>query len=329
MRKLFLALTSCIALVAFMGFSATALANHVEGELHDPFCAGTYEPGGFGGGPTGWDYGFSVVDFQIDSPDSYVEDEASRIVGSGHVCGSVIGDGGVGAETLANHADISVPNGVEISDSALVEEGSYAGTAKVNILMQAGEGQIASFVDDVDSVVRAAPKLECQYEIDNQLVADAPDGRPHPEGSMVQCLRGSNPLGYNYTWTTLDDTGQMAFTIGPMHNDELGIDPGLTYLNLTLCDFYGGPRSFDRTCGTEVNGDQWVQKNGRSPDRYAETGCPADRDNGVYSITVTNEGSETTYPADTTPVPWTIASRISPKNNLAQFRCTSPARPGL
>ena len=326
LNKLRVVLASYVALVALMGFSTTAFGNHVEGELHDPLCAGTYEPGGFGGGPTGWDYGFNVFDFQIDSTDSQVEYAVSGTRVSATACGSTIGDGGVGAGTIINHADVQLAPGVEVADTGNVPNNSWAGTATVNVLYLLGSAQEAKYFGNLAARMQTSAKSDCVNQEENELVNHNDDG--HPEGYIVACLKGSNAVGYNYSWITREDDERLTITIGPIHLNAPDIVPGLTYLDLELCGYFGSVNG-DR-CGNATEGSSWQQKNGRSPYWYAETGCPADRNNGVYSITVTNEGSETTYPVDATPVPWTIAGSrggnpLQPKLLIPNKRCASKA----
>ncbi len=71
MRKIYLAVASCIALVAFMGFSATALA------VPDPSCDG--DP---------YNNDAVVHDFAITMTDSNVAGEVSGLSGSGLACGA-------------------------------------------------------------------------------------------------------------------------------------------------------------------------------------------------------------------------------------------------
>ena len=74
MRKFFLALASCIALVAFIGFSATAMAIAIG-----PDCDG--DP---------YNNDFAVHDFTLVTPDSDVEHTVSGAAGEGVACGTEI-----------------------------------------------------------------------------------------------------------------------------------------------------------------------------------------------------------------------------------------------
>ncbi len=170
MRKLYLLVASCVALVAFTGFSASALAEPKA----DPFCVANGNP-------------IEVLDFGIVMGSDQAHDVAS-LAGQGYACGSEIDDGWVGAETLVNHADIGLPPGYAIADTDPDEGGpdlgSWAGMANINFLNHDPEG-FAAFTPDVPALVRTAPKAECQNQIDNEIVGEVPDG------DMISCLKAA------------------------------------------------------------------------------------------------------------------------------------------
>ncbi len=257
LRKTYLAIASCVALVAFMGLSSTAYG------LDDPHCAGI-------GNPT------AIDEFSITTPDSNVEHQVSGVHGSAYACGSNLtlfgGDG-----TLYNHADIGVPPGVEIADSDLVPNGSYAAGASTNVLYRA---VTPFFQGGVPSVVTTAPKPGCQNELDNEIVGSTPGNLP---GSvLVACLYGENPLGNNYNWSVRDADGKLWTTIGPMHGIA-GIEPGLTFVDMNLCGYYG-PVGIEE-CGTS---GQFQQKNGDASEPDCLNG------NGIYTVTATMENGTVT-----------------------------------
>lgn len=288
MRKLYLSVVSCVALVAFMGLSATAYG------LSDPRCTAD-------GNPT------EILDFQITSPESQKAYDNSNIVGSAYACGSNIGWFS-GAGTLYNHADVGVPDSVQIADSDLVPNGSRSASAFVNVLYHDPFGG-AHFDAGVPSDVSTADKAECQNELDNEIVGSTPGNEPGSE--IVTCLYGTNPAGENWSWAVRDADGKLWLTIGPMHG-PFGIEPGLTYVNLDLCAYYGAVGSLE--CGTdnnepvgEIGPDQWQQKNG----------CTGVKSDGTlsqttYTVTATKEnGTET--PVAETSVSWSPGIADAPR----------------
>ena len=235
MRKLYLVVASCVALVAFTGFSASALAE----PIHDPGC-------------DEWGNKVGLFDFEIDSPQNHEAGKVSNLTASAYACGSDIDTFGRGAETLYNHFDIIVPKGVKVADSDSVPVGSYVGSATVNILYHVFGPQ---FDEDVPIVMRTYDKAKCEQERREEI-----DGET-PEGTIVGCVQGRNALGGNWNWTVRnDDTGRLSYTIGPMHDIlGLGIDPGLTHIDVNWCARFGP--TDEAACGS--GRDQWIQKNGK------------------------------------------------------------------
>ncbi len=244
MRKLYLLVGSIVTIVAFTAFSATAFG------LADPRCEEAGNP-------------VAMLDFSIETPESGTAWEVSNLDGSGFACGSDIGPWGQGAGTLMNHADFGVPEGVVITDSDSVPLGSRSAIASVNVLFHFlgapnfGDAQISDVLTD--------DKAKCQNEIDNEIVGSTPGNQPGSE--IVSCTRGSNDLGWNWNWNVRDADGKLSMTIGPMHGFA-NIEPGLTYVNLVLCGYYGAPGTTAPECGTEKNGDQFQQKNGCGIEDY-------------------------------------------------------------
>ena len=241
MRKLYLLVGSIVTIVAFTAFSATAFG------LQDPRC----EEEAGGGDPI-----VEMLDFSIDTPDSGMAWQNSSLVGSAYACGSDIGPLLQGAETLYNHADIGVPDGFQIADSDSVPVGSRTARATVNVLFHALLG--AHFRGGVVTDVLTAPKSECQSEIDDEIVGSTPGNQP---GSvLISCMYASDPkVGHNWNWNVRTADGKQWMTIGPMHGIA-GVSPGLTYVNLELCAYFGDPGTPAPQCGTE--GDQFQQING-------------------------------------------------------------------
>ena len=256
MRKLYLVLASSM-LVAFMGFSANAFA----GEVHDPACVPN---------------DVAMHDFFVDTPGTHVGRESSNIVGFARACGSSLETDFLGITciggypSLYNHADITVPRSAQIADNSTVAVNSYAGTAIVNVMDDLGLLGCLQ-VSNVPSVVTVKPIAECESQRTNRINGNT------PQGPIISCLRGDSAYGYNYSWSTLTN-GVKALTIGPMRNDTLGVNPGLTAVDLDLCDYYGDPGG--QVCGSEGAGDQWQQKNGCDLGTYTATAT-------MYDETVT------------------------------------------
>ncbi len=284
MNKLGVVVVSIVTLVAFTAFSATAFG------LGDPRCEEAGNP-------------IEMLDFSIDT-ESGTAWEVSSLEGSVYACGSDIGPFGQGAETLYNHADIGIPEGVVIADSDSVPLGSRSATATVNVLFHLLGAP--NFGEGIGIDVATARKSECQSEIDNEIVGSTPGDQPGSE--IVSCTKWSNALGQNWSWIVRDVDGKLWMTIGPMQ--ALGsIKPGLTYVNLSLCAYYGPAGSPAPQCGTEENGDQFQQKNGCGiEDAFGRIfGAP------TYTATATMENGTVTPIAEAN-ARWRRITASSPKS---------------
>ncbi len=338
MRKFYLAIASCVALVAFMGFSANAFASH---SVQDPDCSAVGNPQ-------------EMVDFSISTPDSSVANEVSNLVGSAYACGSSLETVWLietclgGDSTLNNHADIGLPPGFTVSDSDSVAQGSYAGSAKINVLYNAF-GTACVFSPDVPVILSTDNKAGCENERAIEIVGAV------PQGDIVACLRGTSPAGVGWQWNVTDADGKSWTTIGPMHTPQ-GIEPGLTYVNLDLCAYIGDTGAWDAlgTCGTEENGDQFQQRNGDPSPAACNNGRDEDGNlvdtqgegdpelvyDGLFTATVTNEAGETTTtdPPASSCVSWyrqPIGGGVVPRDLTCHHKirygggdsCTAPQPP--
>ncbi len=273
MRKLYLAVTSCVALVAFLAFSATAFG------LNDPRCEQAGNP-------------IEILDWNVTTPESSVQHQTSSVFGAAYACGSDIDIGFGGASTLNNHADVGVPEGVRILNSDKVPVGSWAATAFVNILYHDPYGD-PHFDEAVLTSVRTDNKAECQRELDDEIVGATPGNE---EGSvLVTCLKGVTPVGGNWSWAVRDANDKLWLTVGPMHA-PYGIEPGLTMMDMQLCGLYGAVGSTE--CGTTIgpNSVLYQQRNGDaayplfSPnERCLDSGPWTGK--GIYTVTATQEGT--------------------------------------
>lgn len=288
MRKLGLCLFSCMALVAFMGLSAPALADHV----YDPDCEQ-------------YNHEVAIFDFAVTTPDSNFGDEVSGITGSGLVCGSRIHNGWpwehIGAETLYERADVVNPPGVQVHEAPSddLPDDSYAGSANVDILSWAS-GTYPLFVPDQDAAM----------EVDTPGA-----GTDCPTGARA-CYKGVTSglvSGHNWNWVTQNQQGRYTLTIGPFYNDTTGEPAGLTEINsFSLCGYAGAVGG--NSCGDGSDPSKWMQKNGsRSVVSPIGPGSPAcGNGNGIYTVTATNYAGQTT-PAATACVPWVRpATRVLP-----------------
>ena len=234
----------CMAIVASLAFSGQALATH---GVHDVGCdqyGDNHVPG--------------IFDFQIDTPLSQQENAVSNVVGSGYFCGPFLGETpGDGDYTLSNHADISLPPGVEMTDTGTVDDFRYAGNASVNVIRRFADGtpQISY---NVASSVYTYPKAECENQRDNNVVGDT------PQGEIVACLWAFNSIGQAWNWATRDlSSGQLSLTIGPMFINYDQPDQrraGLTHVDLELCAYFGVVAP-DEGCGEEGI-DEPMMRNG-------------------------------------------------------------------
>ncbi len=298
MRKLFLALASCAALVAFMGFSATASANHIVEADCD------LEVGG--DGPYNND--FAVHDFEITFPDSMVEHEVSGLIGRGVMCGSAVdsmlgpdwnfdncGDPGsnppVGVESFLNEVEVTVPPGVIMNAEGFGVPGAYLGDANANA--------ISCTLREVlpNQAVTTTAKVNETNPAD-----DCPD-----DPSVITCMLGNSALGYAYMWHTVtgqDSQGRDLYTltIGPFHS--LVGDAGLTKLNFfTFCAYAGVVGGNE--CGTaDSNPDGWLQINGDAAAPDCNGGAGPE---GIYTARAKNNLGDWTEGLDWCAA-WTAAS---------------------
>ncbi len=278
MRKFYLVIASCVALVAFMGFSANAFA------LTDPDCDG--DP---------YDNTLLVHDFSIEMIDSYVAGEPSGLGGSGLACRTDISFGGGGAETIFDHADISNPDGVKVGHTSVMANTRFVGTARLNVAGYGLFGEAHIFgvgADDLDGPPEGISSILSIDSIAN-CDAETPVGGDVP-GTIIACYKGTNPLGFNYSWI-IENQGRTNLTIGPFH--PLGGVAGMTRIHeFNLCAYVGAPggSTFPDDCGT--SSDPFLQKNGIRRD-------PCYPSAGIYGVTATTRGGEIT-PRVTTRVNW-------------------------
>lgn len=264
MRKLYLVLAST-ALVAFMGFSATAFA------VPDPSCDGNP----YNNDPV-------IHDFVMTMTDSNVEGAVSGLSGKGLACGSDSADLG----SLNDNADILTGPGVVVNNTSGMANGRFVGDVLINIALNVGIfGN--TVVEDVQSVLLIEPLSSCQNE---PLV-----GGQIP-GEVIACYKGVNPQGFNYNIVTVGDDGRTWLTLGPFH-PLLGT-AGLTDIKeFNLCGRVGssGGTTFPDDCGD--SSQPFLQKNGDSSGRGSPEG------NGDYTVTATNRSGQTTDPV-TSHVDW-------------------------
>ncbi len=318
MRKQSIVTTACITLVAFFGLSAQALATH---GVHDPGCDQ------YDGNHTAAIYGFLA-----DTPDSHVEHEVSSVTSSGYSCGSFLGPQGTteGDDTLYNHADISLPRGVEIADSDSVPLRTYAGEVWGSFLARFPDGRPRLFGGEnpdpypigVPGVVFTDHKKRCVLERIREIVGET------PQGAIVSCLKIHNPFGWGWAWATRDQGGNYSLTIGPLHSPGITVGPGVTYGSLYLCGYYGpvvpdpvvDPLTRD-DCGTD---GQIQARNGDASFPNCENG------NGVITIASTMYNGTVT-PEATRCIEWMDAPDTTITDHppsvtgdtLAEFQFTS------
>ncbi len=302
MRKLYLLVASCVALVAFMGFSATALANHV----FDSDCAADPDA-------------FEVTKFTIGTPDSKVEHKVSGIVGTGLTCGSRIHGLGLGdfqgVETLNDLAIIQNPPGVEnnAAPSADLPKGSYVGEAQVDALtwifvvggaLPVSDSVLTLRVDDRDDPITPPGGTW---------------GSPDCPADAITCYRGKSDTGHGWTWVEDNPGGSTTLTIGRFYNDVTGEPAGLTEIdNFSLCGYAGDVGGI--SCGDGSDSSKWLQKNG-DDSVFQRPPVPTNGHNeypdnisiycrgglGMYTVTVKNRAGATTDPA-TSCVRWRRSS---------------------
>ena len=290
MRKLYLLVASTVALVAFMGFSATAFATAV-----DPSCDLGHDHGD-ADGPYNNDA--AVHGFTLETTNN-ISGAVSGITGSGLACGTEIGGnlfpigGHTGEGTLNDNVDIVAPRGVKVNPTADMEVGSYVGGA---IILSATwmpvvhAAIIPTLIDfSVAPIGTSDQPQTCAWEAARAVGGLEP-------GEIVACYRGTTDpdeiiQGQNFNWQTLGPDGRYTLTIGRFYNEVIPHNPGEEFVvagltdirELMLCDRVGAPigPGTGGECGSGT--DPWVQKNG-------SCGLAA------YKVTVTNKAGEETEP---------------------------------
>lgn len=283
MRKLYLVIASCVALVAFMGFSATAPANIV-----DPDCDG--DP-----------YGntFALNGFNISTTNN-IAYEVAGLTGGGVACGTDMeanflncGDGGLGYPTLNDNAVVEAPPGVAINNTdTYIADGAYTGNALVNVA-SCLPSWLAHMELNVPATVRADPISECVRENNNMV------GGPLP-GTIVACHRAdddSGVLGHNWNWVIDDGQGNYSTVIGPF--DALAGSAGITNIkSFTFCAYAGSVGG--NSCGGSGDPTQGLQKNGDPSvvaTVFAKKPPACANGNGIYTAKVTRKNGDVTAPA--------------------------------
>ncbi len=311
MRKLYLTVASCVALVAFMGFSTSALA------VNDPDCVPN---------------DLEMQDFTVTSPDSGVAGEVSGINGAGRACGSEIFDGGPGQfpgeETLFERADITVPPGVVVAEapSAQIPVDSYIGEAQIDALTWADFGlfTVATDIQDTQPALIVRPKSECQAQR-NAL------GDGGSEADIVACYYGEVTglvHAEAWNWVVDDGSGSLTLTIGEFHNlTQTHVSAGLTEIDrFDLCAYAGTVGG--NSCGDGSDSSKWMQKNGDVSEgrgwlpgytpgisiptmlRSVLFSCDygMNKGRGIYTATAKNMDGQTTDP-ESSCVSWTPSFR--------------------
>ncbi len=307
MRKLYLVVASCVALVAFMGLSATAFA------VIDSDCVPN---------------DVEIQGFTVTSLDSSVSGEVSGINGAGRACGSEIENGGPGEfpgeGTLFKRADITIPAGVVVAEapSAQIPVDSYVGEAQIDVLFWADFGllTVATDIPDLQPSLITRPKSECQAER-NAL------GDGGSEADIVACYYGEITGFFHFkewNWVVDDGNGELTLTIGEFHNlTQTHVSAGLTEIDrFDLCAYAGTVGG--NSCGDGSEPSKWTQKNGDVSEGYGwlpgyTRGLPiptslhrvlfscdygSNKGRGIYTVTATNRDGQTTDPVSSC-VSWT------------------------
>ncbi len=284
MRKLYLVVASCAALVAFMGFSASASADIV-----DPDCDG--DP---------YSNDFALNGFEISTTNN-VANNVAGLTGAGVLCGTDLeanfldcGDNGLGYLTLNDHVVIESPPGVVINNTdTYIADGAYTGDALLNVAWCWATWN-AQILLNFQVEVRADPISECVRENDNMV------GGPLP-GTIIACHRTDDEFGglfVAWNWSIVDGQGNYKTVFGPV--DAFVGSSGLTNIhNFTLCAYAGSVGG--NSCGGSGDPTQGLQKNGDpvGPSLFAKKPRPCWNGNGIYTATVTRKSGEETAPVST------------------------------
>ena len=315
MRKFYLGIASCVALVAFMGFSASAFANH----LYDSDCAADPDA-------------FEMSNFTIDTPDSNIEYYVSGVTGSGRACGSRIHGLGLGdfqgTETLNDIAVIQYPPGVEVNQapSAKLLRGRYIGEARVDALTWIWFFGGAVPVDNSELTLRVEDR-------DDPITPPGGSwGSPDCPANSLACYRGKSDTGHGWMWVLEDADGGLSLTIGRFYNDVTGAPAGLTEIDyFSLCGYAGDVNGI--SCGESWRG-RWLQTNGVSSLRaHPQDSICGERPGipegaGTYTATVTNRAGQTTDPVRTW-VRWDIEPIAPTGSGIGHGVLSGPSHPKI
>ena len=293
MRKLYLLVASCVALVAFMGFSASAFAN----DVYDPDCAADPDA-------------FELTNITFDTPDTHKSWAVSGVVGTGLACGSRIDNDYAlgnypGVETLNDIAVIQNPSGVRnnAAPSAALPRGSYVGEARVDALTWIW------FFGDAQTVTNSELTLRVEDRDDPITPPGALNptwGMPDCPANSLACYRGKSDTGHGWTWVVENADGSTELTIGRFYNDVSGEPAGLTEIDyFSLCGYAGDVDGI--SCGDGSDSSKWLQKSGCGYERYGLVwGDP------TYTVTVTNRSGAVTPAVEFNAGWWRIVA-FSPK----------------
>lgn len=267
MRKLSLALTGAVALVALMGLSATSAVAVVATKCQ-PL-----------GNPT------QIIGFKIDTRNSKLQYASSGIGGEALACGSdLISLNPTSNGTLYVRADIQIPKGVKVANTTGGSlNGRYVGSGRIDALAKAFGIVTPPVLTENQSV---------------NVTVDAPDAGGTtscnslvPGGStLIACYLATGLLGSNHNAIHENNaTKRLTLTIGRIVPNPAipGADlngTGLTALRLNLCEKFGNiPGPFNPgTCGS--GNDPVVQFNGTAPSPDCAT---QPKELGTYKVTAT------------------------------------------
>ncbi len=279
LRKFYLAIAGAATLVAIMGLSTQALANHVAFQKHDPDCDG----------PTAkYPNTSDIHEFKLDTR-TKLQYAPGAVRGGALACGSTLKTFDLTSDlTLYQRADVKVPKGVIINQTSTGIQGRFVGRATINVLARvAGSAQF--FGNQLAKITVDHNAAGCQSLV--------------PAGSTLEaCYFATSTLGDAHTATYTDNvTKRYTFTIGPITPAVGNGATGLTRFTVNLCQNYGQPLSGPLdpgSCGTSI--DPVIQKNGKAP----SPNCALQpKELGTYKATATQLGGTVT-PEVKTCVDW-------------------------
>ncbi len=245
---------------------------------------------------------FGVFDFDVDTPDSHVEQELSKVTSEFLACGTKLTSASsyswAGSGSQFVRFQIDMPPGALVNTDFSRPSGLIVGSINFDVLTwREGPWDPALFTD-VSMHLRV-------------VRLDEPDC----PSEALTCYRGNYGgdgylMGHNMNWVT-ENNGRYTLTIGEFHRfDEPSIPVGITKINeLVLCRYPG--EFWSIRCG--YNFEWWHMRNGDASTSPGGRPCTypdssGRRRRGIYTVSATTRNGRKTKRAKAC-VTWYSAAR--------------------